>query len=371
MVTFRRSRTRPPFERGRVQRELLVEATRGATPRRPRLGMARHRSPATLAAAPGEGRSQRARRAKSSAPAHAWLQIRASNRKDRKCQPVSFSTTSKPSVRIPARRGSRNSRRSAPTRPQPIEEPISFFVRPADDLLPSPVATLITGITPQHALREGMNEAEAFAAYSRRCRGRKLHARLQLARFDDEFVASACSGTSSMRMSANGAAAMPLGLARSVATRHAIRPDGIAWPSATMARPRSGSSTLPSPTACEKATRTKRCQTSCPDRHRAQVPRRAATALGLRVATARQAAGRASWIRGDGAGPARSQRFPAARLCAAAVLPLTRHPQIDSRVSSSTWTANPTPCWRWTSKNRGPPLHAGRRPFRRAKRGSR
>ena len=44
-----------------------------------------------------------------------------------------------------------------------VKEPISFFVQPANDLLPSPVATLITGITPQHALREGVNEAEAFA----------------------------------------------------------------------------------------------------------------------------------------------------------------------------------------------------------------
>ncbi len=29
-----------------------------------------------------------------------------------------------------------------------MEEPLSFFVQPADDLLPSPIATLITGITP-------------------------------------------------------------------------------------------------------------------------------------------------------------------------------------------------------------------------------
>ena len=44
-----------------------------------------------------------------------------------------------------------------------IEEPISFFVKPADDLLPAPVATLITGIAPQDALRDGVNEAAAFA----------------------------------------------------------------------------------------------------------------------------------------------------------------------------------------------------------------
>ena len=44
-----------------------------------------------------------------------------------------------------------------------VEEPISFFVRPADDLLPSPQATLVTGIAPQDALRDGVNEAAAFA----------------------------------------------------------------------------------------------------------------------------------------------------------------------------------------------------------------
>ena len=44
-----------------------------------------------------------------------------------------------------------------------LEDPISVFVQPADDLLPSPVATLITGIAPQHALRDGMSESAAFA----------------------------------------------------------------------------------------------------------------------------------------------------------------------------------------------------------------
>ncbi len=45
----------------------------------------------------------------------------------------------------------------------PVEEPICFFVQPADDLLPSPGASLVTGITPQQALRDGINEAAAFA----------------------------------------------------------------------------------------------------------------------------------------------------------------------------------------------------------------
>src|SRR3546814_4268086 len=41
-----------------------------------------------------------------------------------------------------------------------VEAPVEFFVKPADDLLPSPMATLVTGITPQDALRDGVTEAE-------------------------------------------------------------------------------------------------------------------------------------------------------------------------------------------------------------------
>ena len=44
-----------------------------------------------------------------------------------------------------------------------IDTPISVFVKPADDLLPSPIATVITGIAPQDALRDGVSEAEIFA----------------------------------------------------------------------------------------------------------------------------------------------------------------------------------------------------------------
>ncbi len=46
---------------------------------------------------------------------------------------------------------------------QAVDEPISIFCQPADDLLPSPTACVLTGITPQRAEREGLVEAE-FAA---------------------------------------------------------------------------------------------------------------------------------------------------------------------------------------------------------------
>ena len=42
----------------------------------------------------------------------------------------------------------------------PVGEPISLFCQPALDLLPSPGATMITGITPQRALAEGLREAD-------------------------------------------------------------------------------------------------------------------------------------------------------------------------------------------------------------------
>lgn len=41
-----------------------------------------------------------------------------------------------------------------------VEEPIVVYCRPADDYLPNPEAVMLTGITPQHALRHGVNEAE-------------------------------------------------------------------------------------------------------------------------------------------------------------------------------------------------------------------
>ncbi|MBN8887987.1 MAG: exodeoxyribonuclease I [Rudaea sp.] len=46
---------------------------------------------------------------------------------------------------------------------EPIGEPVSIFCKPAADVLPHPAACLVTGISPQHAEREGSIEAE-FAA---------------------------------------------------------------------------------------------------------------------------------------------------------------------------------------------------------------
>jgi exodeoxyribonuclease-1 len=71
----------------------------------------------------------------------------------------------------------------------PIGDPLVLHCKPANDLLPSPEATLITGITPQHALREGISEAalighvlDEFAVPQTCVVG------YNSLRFDDEFI---------------------------------------------------------------------------------------------------------------------------------------------------------------------------------------
>jgi exodeoxyribonuclease-1 len=48
-----------------------------------------------------------------------------------------------------------------------IGDPIELYCKPSDDFLPHPQACLITGITPQHAIREGVCEAEFIEEVNR------------------------------------------------------------------------------------------------------------------------------------------------------------------------------------------------------------
>lgn len=113
-----------------------------------------------------------------------------------------------------------------------IGEPLVLYCAPADDFLPHPMASLITGITPQKAIAEGVCEAEFIS---------RIHAELSQPgtcsvgynslRFDDEVTRytlyrnffdpyarewqNGCSRWDIIDM---------LRLAR------ALRPDGIGWP---------------------------------------------------------------------------------------------------------------------------------------------
>src|SRR3546814_8388501 len=69
-----------------------------------------------------------------------------------------------------------------------VEAPVEFFVKPADDLLPSPMATLVPGITPQDVLRAGVTEAEAFARiFAEMSRPAPCTLGYNSLLFDDEF----------------------------------------------------------------------------------------------------------------------------------------------------------------------------------------
>jgi len=115
---------------------------------------------------------------------------------------------------------------------EPVGDPISLYCQPAPDVLPHPAACLITGITPQLALKKGFVEAE-FAA--------KIHAEMMepatcsagynSIHFDDEFSRNLFYRNfidPYEREYKNGNSRWDLiDLARMC---YALRPDGIEWP---------------------------------------------------------------------------------------------------------------------------------------------
>lgn len=72
---------------------------------------------------------------------------------------------------------------------KPLDEPLMLFCRPGDDLLPSPGACLITGITPQSARERGVSEPEFAALLQEQfAQPGTCAAGYNSLRFDDEFV---------------------------------------------------------------------------------------------------------------------------------------------------------------------------------------
>ena len=217
-----------------------------------------------------------------------------------------------------------------------MEEPLSFFVQPADDLLPSPIATLITGITPQRALHEGVNEAEAFARIADEM-GRPETCTLgyNSLRFDDEFVRHGLfrnfhepyerewrGGNSRWDL---------LDVMRLM---HALRPDGIVWP-----RREDGATSF----RLEHLALANRVRDG--DAHEALSDVFATIGLARLMRQAQPRLWDYALQLRDKRYAARlldttamlpvlhvSQRYPASRLCAAPVLPLARHPQVESQV---------------------------------------
>ncbi|MFK7976322.1 MAG: exodeoxyribonuclease I [Halioglobus sp.] len=113
-----------------------------------------------------------------------------------------------------------------------IGEPLEIFCRPADDFLPHPMACLVTGITPQHALEHGVPEAQFIA---------QIHAELSKPgtcgvgynslRFDDEVTRYTLYRNffdPYAREWQNGNSRWDI--IDMLRTTFALRPEGIEWP---------------------------------------------------------------------------------------------------------------------------------------------
>ena len=114
----------------------------------------------------------------------------------------------------------------------PIGEAVSFDCRPMPDVLPHPQACLITGITPQRMLRDGLIEAE-FAArvHEQMAEPGTCSVGYNSLRFDDEFTRNLLYRNffdPYEREWKDGNSRWDLiDLARMC---HALRPEGIEWP---------------------------------------------------------------------------------------------------------------------------------------------
>ncbi|TWI12684.1 exodeoxyribonuclease I [Aerolutibacter ruishenii] len=226
-----------------------------------------------------------------------------------------------------------------------VEAPISVYVQPADDLLPSPGATLVTGITPQQALRDGIREADAFALiHDEMARPETCSLGYNSLRFDDEFIRFGLFRNfydPYEREWRGGNTRWDLLDVLRMA--HALRPEGLVWPRNEKGDPSFKLEHLAEANGVREG-----------DAHEALSDVRALIGLARKLKTAqprlweyalrlRDKRFAASLVDVAAMTPLLhvSQRYPASRLCAAPVLPLARHPKIDNRIIVFDLTQDP------------------------------
>ena len=212
----------------------------------------------------------------------------------------------------------------------PVGEAISLFCKPAEDLLPSPEAALITRITPQRALREGVCEAEFFArVHEQLAQPGTCAAGYNSIRFDDEFIRFGLYRNfydAYEREWRNGNSRWDL--IDPIRLAHALRPDGIQWPK----RDDGATSFKLEHLAAANSLHHSRAHDAQSDVEvtigLADCLRRAQPRLfdyGLALRDKKRAAALIDYVSMT---PLLhiSQRYPAAQACAALVLPLCAHP---------------------------------------------
>lgn len=113
-----------------------------------------------------------------------------------------------------------------------IDEPLMLYCRPADDLLPHPMACLITGITPQQALEKGLPEVEFIAQINEQfARPGTCAVGYNSLRFDDEVTRNTLYRNlfdPYAREWQNGCSRWDI--IDMLRLTRALRPEGINWP---------------------------------------------------------------------------------------------------------------------------------------------
>ncbi len=217
-----------------------------------------------------------------------------------------------------------------------IGAPLTLYCRPADDLLPSPAATLVTGLTPQQARRDGVIEAEFIAqVHEALAEPGTCAVGYNSLRFDDEFLRYGLYRNFHdpyEREWRNGNSRWDLLDLMRLA--QALRPEGIEWPR----RDDGAVSFRLDDLADANGLREGRA-------HEAMSDVRALLSLARRLRRAqpklwdyyyalRDKTRAASLLDVANTTPLLhvSSRYPALRHCAALVAPLAWHPTLDSRV---------------------------------------
>ena len=120
-----------------------------------------------------------------------------------------------------------------------IDAPITLYCRPADDYLPHPDACLVTGITPQLALERGVPEVEFIGAINEAfAQPQTCVVGYNNLRFDDEVTRHTLYRNfydAYAREWQNGNSRWDL--IDVVRLTHALRPEGIQWPSREDGKP--------------------------------------------------------------------------------------------------------------------------------------
>ncbi|MBL3527372.1 MAG: exodeoxyribonuclease I [gamma proteobacterium endosymbiont of Lamellibrachia anaximandri] len=114
----------------------------------------------------------------------------------------------------------------------PVGEPLVIYCKPADDMLPQPEACMVTGITPQKALAEGVVEAEFMGRiHQEMARPGTCGVGYNTIRFDDEVTRYGFYRNffdPYAREWQNGNSRWDI--IDMVRLTHALRPEGIEWP---------------------------------------------------------------------------------------------------------------------------------------------